>query len=795
MANAAHGQLVVDNTITAEEAIEILLGDGIDVFNITFSGDPEQIGSFDSFNANVGINEGVVLGSGDTRLGTGVGFDPMTFEQIIGMGGNNGGGNSLGNGNFDANDPDLDLLSTFVTQDAAILEFDFTPTGDSVSFSYVFASEEYNEYVCGTVNDAFGFFLSGPGITGPYSNNAANLALIPGTEIPVTINTVNNGNAGNLQDEFNCEAVSNLWDQNTEFYIDNSTQTTDVEVIEYDGLTVTLRAAAQVICGETYHIKLAIADAGDTSFDSGVFLQKDSFTSEGVNLFANIESALNDSTVYEGCGLAEIIFQRSAGLDAPLDINVTFSGSAEWGIDYAETPSLLSLGVGETNASLFLESISDGITEGLESVTFSVDVQACNSDSAEFTVYIDDTPLEVETSASLPYCPGDDVELNGIVSGGLPPYSNLWSNAETNLYQVINPLSTQTYTLETIDACGNLVSSSTVASIPEPEELESSLNETYESDCPQSFTLTPFVTGGIGAYSYTWTQDGVIVSNEPFYSQLFEENTSLSLEISDECGSVSSASTEVVIGDFPAVQAIAPDDLIICRGETISLTGSAINGTPDYSYSWDNNTSTQNNTVSPFQTSTYTLTVTDGCGVTSNDEVTVEVASITAAFSMDWLGQNEYQFYNESEGETEVLWNFGDGTESLESDPSHNYQDLIQFYDIILQVENENGCTDQTYRTISPPLEVYVPNAFTPDYDGINDVFAYSLNGVDQFEMFIFNRWGEVIWYTDVQGEFWDGSFNNGDYFTQNQTYSWLIKVRAKNIFSDEITGTVSIIR
>ena len=287
----------------------------------------------------------------------------------------------------------------------------------------------------------------------------------------------------------------------------------------------------------------------------------------------------------------------------------------------------------------------------------------------------------------------------------------------------------------------------------------------------------------------------MVVSTEPFYNRLFIENTILNLEVSDECNSTRSADIEILIGDFPSIEAIAPEDQIICQGETINLNGSAINGAPGYSYSWSNNTNAQNNSVSPYQTRTYTLTVTDGCGITDSDDVTVEVAALEAAFSMEWLGENEYQFYNESEGEASLLWSFGDESESAENNPIHNYQNLIQFYDITLQIENEHGCTDQTYRTISPPLEIYVPNAFTPDYDGINDIFEYSLNGVDEFEMFIFNRWGEVIWYTNVQGEFWDGSFNNGEYFAQNQTYTWLIKVRAKNIFSEEISGTVTILR
>ena len=114
------------------------------------------------------------------------------------------------------NDPDLDQLSTFNTNDAAVLEFDFIPTGDSLSFNYSFGSDEYNEYVCGSVNDAFGFFLSGPGINGAYSNNAINLAIIPETDgTPVTINSVNNGSVGSAGIASNCTQVDPNWTENT----------------------------------------------------------------------------------------------------------------------------------------------------------------------------------------------------------------------------------------------------------------------------------------------------------------------------------------------------------------------------------------------------------------------------------------------------------------------------------------------------------------------------------------------------------------------------------------------------
>lgn len=790
-----NAQLVVDETTTPEQALEILLGDGIDVSNVTFSGDAEQIGSFNSVNANVGIEEGVILGTGDVRLATGIDFDPVTFLEITGMGGNNSDGGTFGNGNFGANDPDLDQLSTVNTNDAAVLEFDFTPTGDSVSFFYVFASEEYNEYVCGTVNDAFGFFLSGPGINGPFDNNAVNLALVPETDIPVTINTVNNGSVGQNGFIDQCESVSPMWDQNSAYFIDNSAMTTNVEIVEYDGLTVVLRAQAQVICGEDYHIKIAIADGGDTSLDSGVFLQKDSFTSEGVNLFAEIQSAVNDSTVYEGCGTAEVIFQRNAGLDSPVDINVTYSGSATFGTDYLDMPSVLTLDVGESQGSLLFETIADNITEGLESVTFSVDVAACNADSSNFTIYIDDTPLTLETTSTIPFCPGDDVTLEASYSGGLPDYTLEWSNGENMDTQTVNPLVPTSYSATITDQCGNTITSDVLAPVPEPDPLSISIDNLLESDCPTDFTLTATASGGIGTYTYLWTEDGLDISQEQFYTRFFDNSTQIQIQVGDECGELTNETVEILIGEHDPLIATSSPDTTICWGSTITLNGDASGGTEPYSYQWLSGSAAQNYTVTPLQTRTYTFQVTDGCGITTSTETDVTVNNPQAAFSQSWTGGNSFQFQNESTGATMYDWSFGNGDGSLEEDPAYTYPSLNDFYTVTLTIEDDLGCTDIAQHLITPPLEVYVPNAFTPDYDGINDVFEYVLNGVDEFEMFIFNRWGEQVWYTDTPGEFWNGSVNNGAYFAQDQVYTWLIKVQARNIFSEDITGTVTILR
>jgi hypothetical protein len=173
-------QLIVNNTTNAVAAVEnFLLGEGIVATNITYVGNNDQIASFNCVNCNLGISSGVVMSSGNASTASGP---------------NNNGG--ISNAYTNVSDVDLAQLSGNTLNDACVLEFDFVPVGDSLIFNYVFGSDEYPEYANSGFNDAFGFFLSGPGINGPYSDNAINIALIPGTNLPVTINNLNNGGDG-----------------------------------------------------------------------------------------------------------------------------------------------------------------------------------------------------------------------------------------------------------------------------------------------------------------------------------------------------------------------------------------------------------------------------------------------------------------------------------------------------------------------------------------------------------------------------------------------------------------------
>ena len=275
-------------------------------------------------------------------------------------------------------DLQLDTISGNTTFDAAILEFDFVPISDTVKFNYVFASEEYPEYSCCTVNDVFGFFISGPGIVG-----APNIALIPSSTTPVTVNTL----TGNYP-----PATSNCgggcYNSFSQYYIDNAGGLT----VQYDAFSTVLEARQVVIACDTFHIKLAIADAGDGIYDSGVFLQQGSFS--GGSVFISSTTNTPDSTAIEGCADGTITFTISAPMPSDDVIYFTVGGTATNGIDYTYIPDSVIIPTGQTSTTLTINPLWDGITEPLETVVIAVQYTTSCSTLAVDSVTINITNVD-----------------------------------------------------------------------------------------------------------------------------------------------------------------------------------------------------------------------------------------------------------------------------------------------------------------------------------------------------------------------------------------------------------------
>ena len=401
-------QLSVNNTVTVQYLVEnVLLGGGVTVSNITFNGMPAgfsniQIGSFNGSACNVGLAQGLMLCTGDIALALG---PNNTDSQTL---------PAAGTGAF--GDPDLDQTSNSTTYDGAVLEFDLVPTGDEISFNYVFASEEYLEYVNAGYNDVFGFFLSGPGLNGPYANNAVNIALVPGSSSVVSIDNVNNmSNPAYYVD--NGDGFSFPWDS-------------DPQYIQFDGFTVPLTAYATVQCGQTYHLKIAIADAGDPYLDSGVFLEGGSFSSPTpLSVEAQTDSPFGE--LVEGCAGATIVLTRSDTQNA-MDVTVSVSGTTTNGTDHTTVPAVFSFPAGQATINFDLEAFEDFITEGTEqlTLTFAYPDLCGQTSTIVLTIPVVDNTMAVVVNTTATVCPGAcSGSASAVMSGGSAPFSYAWSNS------------------------------------------------------------------------------------------------------------------------------------------------------------------------------------------------------------------------------------------------------------------------------------------------------------------------------------------------------------------------------
>jgi len=281
-------QLIVNsNTFSEFELLELLSGEGIQADSFTFNGVNTQRGFFNGAFSNLGIDSGVILATGNIFVAVGPNdSDDATMPEDLGCGTPDALPPAQGPGGLcRPGDADLEniLLGNIITYDAAVIEFDFIPEFNTLLLDYVFASEEYPEHVCSSFNDIFAFLLSGPKPGGD-SYDRQNVATIPGTELPVGINTVNSGMPPPSGPIFGCTGGTGSLAY-FDFYVDNEEGNT----IQFDGFTTPFQMRVAVIPNETYTIKIAIADAGDGILDSAVFLEEHSFKSVQITDIDEVE--------------------------------------------------------------------------------------------------------------------------------------------------------------------------------------------------------------------------------------------------------------------------------------------------------------------------------------------------------------------------------------------------------------------------------------------------------------------------------------------------------------------------
>ena len=772
-----YAQLQTNNSLNPQGLVQnVLLGNGVTVSNVSYNGSPAAIAQFTAANTTLGINSGIVLTTG-TTLPNGDGPHGPNDTPGAGVDNNMGGFNLLSQ-----------AIQGTQTYNAAILEFDFVPYADTVRFKYVFGSDEYPEFAPPnntTYNDVFGFFISGPGITG-----FQNIALLPNGSV-VSINNVNT-----ITNPF---YFVNNGDGNTAPYNQSP------QYIQYDGFTKVLEAVSKVQCGQTYHLIIAIADVGDGQWDSGIFLEANSLsTLTPVEIDHTLSQQVfpNPDWMAEGCVSTNVTLTRQANLTQSLTIPVQLSGTATIGIDYNGVPASVTFQPGQTTVSFTIQSLTDALLEGLETLTltFPITDPCGNVTPLVLDLWIQDNqPMQVTLSSSPPSCPGDPVTINSQISGGVQPYTYLWSTGQTTGSMTFTPSSTTTVWLEVTDACTGIPAYDTlVVNVPVFAPLAVVVSPDITEICPYvPATIGVQASGGSGQYAYLWSVNSLLSGTTDSILVNPGSSTTYLITVSDNCGnSVQDSVIYTILSPPLVLQMNGPFE--ICPGDSVDLLVTATGGYGTYYYNWSTTATTPGITVTPQVSTSYFVQVSDECQTFSTTAVAVvQVVKPMANFYIATQNPMQglpVQLTNASFNAWSYTWSFGDGNGSFLVNPTHVYTQP-DAYEITLIATDQKGCVDSISKwiEIAPERYIYLPNSFTPDGDGLNEYFYGRFIGLLSARFYIFNRWGEEIFFSDQLNFVWNGEYE--DVPVQDCTYSWYLIYEIEKGIYEDLSGHVNVIR
>lgn len=705
--------MTVNSAFTPMDYALELVGPGITISNVTFTGANAQIGIFDGSTSNVGFDGGVVISAGPVA-------------GLIGGPGDQDAGQPGGSG---LADNDLLTVAQSVnpainsTSDAAFLEFDFVPSSNVASFNFVFSSDEYLTYVNTVFNDVFAFYVSGPGIAGPFASpvgfpgGSQNVAVVPGTTTPITISTIHPG-------------------LNAAFYINNNGNS-----FTHNGFTVPIPVELNVQCGETYHFKFAIADCSDSFLNTAVFLEAGSFVSDAVDV--TVATVSGDSTIVEGCTDANFIFTRPEGeIDDTLIINYTIGGVAIEGTDYNNLIDSVMFVPGQDSVIINLSPIQDGIDEGFESVTITVELVNICGDTiiSSGTIYIGDGPIiNIDESDTLLVCANESILVGASASGGYGPYTYEWTDTLGNVLEIGDSILTGITENGSIDL---YVTATDNCDFSNTDTLTITLNQTLMVDtiyigpatCEPDGFVSVFVSG-----ETTTPEHGVYYSWESMTGQ---EGPAASVwtDLASGWYYVSIEDAVCTVEDSAFVDLLNPPIAV--------LTATPTSGCEPLTVTFDYSTSENGDA--------YSLSYGDGGTESSTD--------LSEVFSNTYTGSNEAVF-----------------TAQLIVSQGLNCEDIAT---VEIQM-GICGCTDEIALNFNPdatiddgsctypvPPEpvVSAPNVFTPngDLDNANEEFFLTTENLAELRLIIFNRWGNVVYdYTssdpDNNNPSWNGMTEKGD--------------------------------
>lgn len=744
---------------------KVLKGKGVEISNVIYRGSSRAIGTFTAVNSNLGLTSGLILSTGDVYGAKGP--NKYNNEATLDAAALSTNLNTSGFSLLGAN-----------SMDAAVLEFDFIPQGDTIEFQYVFASEEYPEYVPAeyNYNDIFGFFISGPGISG-----VKNIALLPTNEA-VTIKNVNNT-------------------KNTKYYINNDNGLS----VEYDGFTTVLTAVAIVQCGKKYHLTLAIADVNDRLYDSAVFLRAKSLSVRNLYdigmTFSNYYDVEDSTLMLENCTSGKVVINRPIEqINRNTTIDILINGSVIENKDYSSTiPKSIKIPAGSSSVSFSFDALYDKETDSLDSIILTYN----STDFCPITMkyYIKNVdPLNVIMPNDTIYCKGKSIFIKPEITGGYPNYSLVWSTGSFSDSIEVLPSTSTNYSVTVNDDCFKKpVTITNSVIIPKYIPIEINTIPDIVEVCPYLPTFIPIKPqNGGGGYTYEWFKNGVVFSSEKLDTILPDRTSNFRVKITDRCGDTISTNFNYIITSPPLRTRIIGDSLM-CYSDSTLIKVLATGGYGNYTYRWStSNSNTDSTYANSLNSEWYYSYVGDDCKTFEiKDSIYVKVLRPKVNFELNGypIVYNPISLINKSENASKFIWKINNIFYSDSKDTIAYFLDSA-VYSIQLHIEDFFGCSNDT--TISFQIfhtpSIYVPNAFTPNGNLYNNVFYPVLTSIKEFNLQIFNRWGELVFSTsDFRHSYWDGTYKGN--LCPNDVYIYKLKTLSVTDEKKESVGHVTLIR
>lgn len=744
---------------SAQALAQKLAGVGVTVTNVVRDCADVGSGLFVTQGTNLGLDSGVILTTGSAATRS----YPRPWGIEIYNGANGDSKITAHTRHFRPGDADLTNYAKVPTFDACGLEFDFKAQGDSILFEYVFSSEEYTMYSCSGFNDAFAFFISGPGITG-----LQNIALIPNTNIPVSVNTTTDTM---ITKPIKTLACTNMGAGSpfSQYYVDNLGM--NGKAITYDGFTKVFTAKAGVQPCSTYHLKLVIADGNDYKLDSGVWLKANSLSANIPKVTPVSSSGIsNDVPVaVRGCKNAKFQFSRPNARPDSVVVKYTIGGTAVNGVDYDQIADSVVIPAGATTADLFIDAKVVSPATGMKTVKvylyapYNCGPVKLPVDSATIEIW-DELKLVLNNSDTA-ICDGESVSVTGV---GEVDYTFSWSptngvNNPSDINTVITPDTTTIYKVTaSYPGCNDVTRSLEIEVQPYPV-VDAGADIEICKGATQTLTASASPSW-YSNYTYYWYPvddlnrgkgKSVVITGDGDTKIFVRAVTSAG------CYGIDSLNVDVLPEDFAH---IVSDSLGLCPNDTLEIeVGGGV------AYSWEpdeyiNTTSNARVKVYPVADMLYDIRVVSDKGCIDTLRVPVEVYPGAVLFLGPdvTLYPGEYHQMNPGGNCEYIDWFPEVGLSDPHSNNPIAKPNVYTRY--FAYGKTKYGCkTTDTIDIYQERTILDVPNAFNPTgYE--NKELKIIKRGIATLKYFrIFNRWGEVVFETTDIEKGWDGKYNGVD--------------------------------